>query len=164
MTLTSLRNHDILSIMEEGEYKKVSTATDWVLKGIIKADVVLHVIVALSLIASCVAIVYFSMENLLHLSRDSVLHVINDMLLVLIILELLWTVIRFLKKQKFILGPFLSIGIIASLRRILLIEAQTSMMEHVPVEKLYEIALSAGVVLVLMIAYYIEYKTRIDQD
>ncbi|MFC1769445.1 phosphate-starvation-inducible PsiE family protein [Nitrospirota bacterium] len=82
------------------------------------------------------------------------------MLLILIILELLWTVIRFLKKKKFILGPFFSIGIIAALRRILLIEAQTSTSAHVDIAKLYEIGLSAGVVLVLMIAYWIESKSQ----
>ena len=63
-----------------------------------------------------------------------------------------------LKKKKFVLGPFFSIGIIAALRRILLIEAQSSTVEHVDIEKLYEIGLSAGVVLVLIIGYYIAYK------
>ena len=82
------------------------------------------------------------------------------MLHVLIILELLWTVVRFLKKKKFVLGPFFSIGIIAALRRILLIEAQTSAATHVEVEKLYEIGLSAGVVLVLIIGYYIAFKAQ----
>jgi uncharacterized membrane protein (DUF373 family) len=81
-------------------------------------------------------------------------------LLALIILELLWTVIRFLKKQKFVLAPFLAIGIIAAVRRILLIEAQTSAMEHVPTEKLYELGLSAFVVITLMIAYYLSVKTQ----
>jgi hypothetical protein len=33
-------------------------------------------------------------------------------------------------------------------------------MEHVPAEKLYEIGLSAAVVLVLMIAYYISVKAQ----
>ena len=83
---------------------------------------------------------------------------VNDVLLSLIILELLWTVIRFLKKQKFILAPFLAIGIIAAVRRILLIEAQTSAMAHTPVEKLYEIGLSAVVIIILMAAYYLSVK------
>jgi uncharacterized membrane protein (DUF373 family) len=85
---------------------------------------------------------------------------VNDVLLALIILELLWTVIRFLKKQKFSLGPFLSIGIIAAIRRILLIEAQTSLMKHTPVEKLYEIGLGAFVIIILMIAYYLSVKAQ----
>jgi uncharacterized membrane protein (DUF373 family) len=133
---------------------------DMAVKWIIKADMFLHMIVALVLIASCFVIAWFAFEDIFPLSRISVIHVINDMLLILIILELLWTVIRFLKKKKFVLGPFFSIGIIAALRRILLIEAQTSTLEHVEMEKLYEIALSAGVVLILIIGYYIAYRAE----
>jgi uncharacterized membrane protein (DUF373 family) len=81
-------------------------------------------------------------------------------LLALIILELLWTVVRFLKKQKFLLGPFLAIGIIAGVRRILLIEAQTSLMEQTPIERLYEIGLITIVILILIIAYYISIKAQ----
>ena len=139
---------------------KKATPLDTGIKWVLKADMFLHMIVALVLLCSCFVIVFFAFKDALPLSRESVIHVINDMLLVLIILELLWTVVRFLKKKKFVLGPFFSIGIIAALRRILLIEAQTSTAAHVEVEKLYEIGLSAGVVLVLIIGYYIAYKAQ----
>lgn len=129
-------------------------------KAILKLDVIFHVIAAMLLIIACAFILYFAALNILHPSRGSIIHLINDTLLALIILELLWTVIRFLKKQKFSLGPFLAIGVIAGVRRILLIEAQTSFMEHVEVEKLYEIGLSAVVVIILMIAYYISIKAQ----
>jgi len=33
-------------------------------------------------------------------------------------------------------------------------------MEHTPVETLYEIGLVAGVILLLMVAYYLEAKTQ----
>lgn len=140
--------------------RKSSTPTEFTVKWIIKADMLLHIMVAIVLIASCFVIAWFAFEDLFPLSRASVFQIINDMLLILIILELLWTVIRFLKKKKFVLGPFFSIGIIAALRRILLIEAQTSTLKHVEPEKLYEIALSAGVVLVLIIGYYIAFKAQ----
>ncbi len=145
--------------MDEHDRKSPSSPPKMMVKWIIKLDTFLHMVVAAVLILSCFAITWFAFKSLLPLSRESVIQVINDMLLVLIILELLWTVIRFLKKKRFILGPYISIGIIAAVRRILLIEAQTSSMKHVPVEKLYEIGLSALVVLVLIIAYYISYKT-----
>jgi uncharacterized membrane protein (DUF373 family) len=145
--------------MDERDAKKAVSITDRAVKWVIMADMLLHMLVAVVLILSCLVIAWFAFESLLPLSRKSVIQVINDMLLILIILELLWTVVRFLKKKKFVLGPFFSIGIIASVRRILMIEAQTSTMAHVEVEKLYEIGLSAMVVLVLIIAYYISYKT-----
>lgn len=127
---------------------------------IIKVDLFFHLIAAVFLLAACTIVFYFAALNFRHPSLESVIHLVNDVLLALIILELLWTVIRFLKKQKFSLNPFFAIGIIAALRRILLIEVQTSTLEHVPAEKLYELGLSAMVILVLMIAYYIAVKAQ----
>ena len=129
-------------------------------RGIITVNLVFHVVAALMLLVACGFILYYGILNVLHPSRESIIHLINDVLLALIVLELLWTVNRFLKKQRFLLGPFLAIGVIAGVRRILLIEAQTSLMEHVEIEKLYEIGLSAAVVLILMLAYYISVKAE----
>lgn len=121
---------------------------------------VFHVVAALLLLAACGLILYFAFLNILEPSRSSIIALVNDVLLALIILELLWTVIRFLKKQQFSLGPFLAIGIIAGVRRILLIEAQTSLVEHTPIEKLYEIGLITVVILFLIIAYYLSVKAQ----
>jgi uncharacterized membrane protein (DUF373 family) len=129
-------------------------------KILVKADIIFHILAAILLLGACGFIFFYAVLNLATPTRDSIIHLVNDVLLALIILELLWTVIRFLKKQKFILAPFLAIGIIAAVRRILLIEAQTSFMEHVPTEKLYEIGLSAFVVITLMIAYYLSVKAN----
>jgi uncharacterized membrane protein (DUF373 family) len=129
-------------------------------KYLIKIDMVLHVVAALLLLIACALILYFAFLNILNPTRSSIIALVNDVLLALIILELLWTVVRFLKKQKFLLGPFLAIGIIAGVRRILLIEAQTSLMEHTPIERLYEIGLITIVILILIVAYYIAIKAQ----
>jgi len=129
-------------------------------KYLIKIDMVLHVVAALLLLVACALILYFAFVNILVPTRSSIIALVNDVLLALIILELLWTVVRFLKKQKFLLGPFLAIGIIAGVRRILLIEAQTSLMDHTPIERLYEIGLITIVILILIIAYYISIKAQ----
>ncbi len=129
-------------------------------KVLLEIDIVFHVAAAVLLLTACGFILYRASLNLLEPSRISMIALVNDVLLALIILELLWTVIRFLKKQKFSLGPFLAIGVIAAIRRILLIEAQTSLMEHTPVDKLYEIGVSTGVIIVLMIAYYLSVKAQ----
>lgn len=129
-------------------------------KLLIQVDIVFHILAALLLLIACGFILFYALLNVLEPSRSSMIAMINDVLLALIILELLWTVIRFLKKQKFSLGPFLAIGIIAAVRRILLIEAQTSLMKHIPAEKLYEIGLSAIVIIVLMVAYYLSVKAQ----
>jgi len=137
-----------------------TTLTDIFRKYLIKIDMALHVIAALLLLMACGLILYFAFINILDPSRSSIIALVNDVLLALIILELLWTVVRFLKKQKFLLGPFLAIGIIAGVRRILLIEAQTSLMEQTPIERLYEIGLITIVILILIIAYYISIKAQ----
>lgn len=136
--------------------KTIERFRDW----LIGIDMVFHVLAAILLLIGCAIIFYYAILNLFELSRNAVFSLINDVLLALIILELLWTVIRFLKKQKFIIGPFLAIGIIAAVRRILLIEAQTSFMDHVPLEKLYELALCTFIIITLMVAYYISVKAQ----
>ncbi|MEK6527906.1 MAG: phosphate-starvation-inducible PsiE family protein [Nitrospirota bacterium] len=127
---------------------------------LVMVDIVFHIIAALLLLIACAFVLYYASLNILKPEQGSIIALVNDVLLALIILELLWTVIRFLKKQKFLLGPFLAIGIIAAVRRILLIEAQTSLMQNTPVEKLYEIGLSAMVVIILMVAYYLSVKAQ----
>jgi uncharacterized membrane protein (DUF373 family) len=127
---------------------------------LIAIDMAFHVLAAVLLLIGCSLIFYFAVLNLLAPDRTAVFNLINDVLLALIILELLWTVIRFLKKQKFVIGPFLAIGMIAAVRRILLIEAQTSFMDHVPHDKLYELGLSAVIILILMVAYYLSVKAQ----
>ena len=129
-------------------------------KSLIHIDMVFHAFAALLLLAACGLVLYFAFLNILEPSRSSIIALVNDVLLALIILELLWTVIRFLKKQQFSLNPFLAIGIIAGVRRILLIEAQTSLVEHTPIEKLYEIGLITVVILFLIVAYYISVKAQ----
>jgi len=129
-------------------------------KWIVKFDVAFHVIAAILLLIASGYILFHAALNILNPSRASIVQLINDVLLALIVLEILWTVNRFLQKKKFLLGPFLAIGVIAGVRRILLIEAQTSLAEHVDTTKLYEIGVSAIVVLVMMIAYYISLKAQ----
>lgn len=139
---------------------KTDVTTEIFRKGLIKIDVAFHILAAVLLLIAGGFIFYYALDSVFHPSRSSMIHLVNDVLLVLIILELLWTVIRFLKRQKFTLAPFLAIGVIAVVRRILLIEAQTSTMEHVPVEKLYEMGLSAVVIIILMLAYYLSVKAQ----
>ena len=127
---------------------------------IVKFDVAFHVIAAILLLIASGYILFHAALNVLNPSKASIVQLINDVLLALIVLEILWTVNRFLQKKKFLLGPFLAIGVIAGVRRILLIEAQTSLAEHVDTTKLYEIGVSAIVVLVMMIAYYISLKAQ----
>lgn len=93
---------------------------------LIAADDIIHFAVALTLMISAALIVIKTLPNFLHPQTASILHVINDLLLALIVMELMWPIVRFLKRKPFSLNPFLYIGIISSTRRILMIEAEHS--------------------------------------
>lgn len=87
------------------------------------------------------------------------LTLVNDLLLVIILLELFRTIIRFLQTDVITLEPFLNIGIIASIRRILTAGAELAHLTEVTAELfdryLMDIALNVAVVLVLIISVYL---------
>ncbi len=124
-------------------------------KILIYADDAVHVFVALALLLSAVFMLIFTATDFAAVNVSSILLIINDILFVLIIMELFWTVIRYLKRQEFSLKPFLGIGIISSLRRILMLEAQMSMNGHSDYYSLEELGVSAAIVLVLVFSYYL---------
>ena len=91
---------------------------------------------------------------------------INDLLLVVILLELFRTVLGFLQSDRIRLEPFLHVGIIASVRRILTAGAELSHITDISEETfrhyLMDIGLHVVVVLVLIIAVYLIRKNEPD--
>lgn len=89
---------------------------------------------------------------------------INDLLLVIILLELFRTVLGFLQSDRIRLEPFLHVGIIASVRRILTAGAEMSHLHDIPPETfrnyMMDLGLHVIVILVLMIALYLIRKTE----
>lgn len=89
---------------------------------------------------------------------------INDLLLVIILLELFRTVLGFLQSDRIRLEPFLHVGIIASVRRILTAGAELSHLHDIPAETfrhyLMDMGLHVVVILVLIAALYIIRKTE----
>ncbi len=87
------------------------------------------------------------------------LRLVNDLLLVIILLELFRTIIRFLQTDVITLEPFLNIGIIASIRRILTSGAElahfTEVSDAMFDRYLVDIGLNVGVVIVLTGAAYL---------
>lgn len=128
---------------------------------LIIADDIMHFLVAAVLIICAAVVLVLTLPNLFHPGIGSILHVLNDVLLVLIIMELLWPIVRFLQRKPFILNPFLYIGIISSIRRILLIEAEHSMLTRASSETsqwnllwpvLAELGVNVLIILILAIA------------
>ncbi len=123
---------------------------------LIFADDIIHILVAVALLLSAFIMIAITASNFSGVGVSNILLVINDVLFVLIIMELLWTVLRYLRRQEFSLNPFIAIGVISSLRRILMLEAQMAMTEHT--ESYYllsELGVNTGIVFVLVVAYYL---------
>ncbi len=126
---------------------------------LIAADDLVHFAVALVMLVCAGVVLVQAVAQLAHPGLAAVLHALNDVLLVLIIMELLWPVVRFLKREPFSLNPFLYVGIISSTRRILLLEAEHSLASKVHEGQwqalwppLVEIGANVVVILVLAVA------------
>jgi uncharacterized membrane protein (DUF373 family) len=98
---------------------------------LIVADDIMHFVVALVLVVCAAIIMINTLPNFFHPGITGILHILNDVLLALIVMELLWPIVRFLQRKSFSLNPFLYIGIISCTRRILMIEAEHSVMSQV---------------------------------
>jgi len=82
----------------------------------------------------------------------AIIQLVSDLLLVLIIMEVLGTVIHYLKAHATSLRPFLFIGIVSATRGILSIGARLSVGEVKPAEfsnAMIELGVSAAVILAL---------------
>lgn len=86
------------------------------------------------------------------------LKLLNDLLLVIILLELFRTVVRFLQTEVLTLEPYLAVGIIACTRRILTASAELS---HLPqltethfFQYLMDVGLNVTVIMVLIVAVF----------
>lgn len=89
----------------------------------------------------------------------AILNLINDLMLVLIILEILRTIINYLKSQDILLEPFLYIGIIAATRKMLTAGAEISIMELTD-EKIFnryltDVGVNALVVVALAVGLFL---------
>lgn len=149
--------------METRNQKRpVNPAVDRTRKLLILADDIVHVVVAVFLVAAALLMLGYAAKNFVDISIVSILHVVNDVLFVLIIAEVLWTIIRYLRREEFSLAPFLFIGIISSVRRILFIDAEMSMgtSERAFNENIIELGIHVAIVFILVVAYYLVRRAR----
>lgn len=119
---------------------------------------IIHAVVAIFLLLSAILMIGYSAYSFKEISSASILFLINDILFVIIIMELLWTMLSYLRRKKFPIVSFLFIGIISSIRRMLMIEAQIAIASEGVrdiVREVMELGLYAGIVFVLVVSYYI---------
>ncbi|MBA2252069.1 MAG: phosphate-starvation-inducible PsiE family protein [Nitrospirales bacterium] len=90
------------------------------------------------------------------------LKLLNDLLLVIILLELFRTVVRFLQTEILALEPYLAVGIIACTRRVLTASAELSHLPEVTNDQFYrylmDVGVNVGVIMVLILAVFLVRK------
>ena len=80
------------------------------------------------------------------------LKLLNDLLLVIILLELFRTVVRFLQTEVLTLEPYLAVGIIACTRRVLTASAELSHLPAITDTQFYQYLMDVGMnVTVIMV-------------
>jgi uncharacterized membrane protein (DUF373 family) len=114
------------------------------------------------LVLGMVVFIYGWLEFVLKMTEGparATLVLMNDLLLVVILLELFRTVINFLKSRTISLEPFLHVGIIAAVRRLLTIGAEMTLRGDISETRfnqyLQDALVSIGIILALVIALYI---------
>ncbi|MEW6683288.1 MAG: phosphate-starvation-inducible PsiE family protein [Nitrospirota bacterium] len=92
----------------------------------------------------------------------AILVLLNDLLLVVILLELFRTIVNFLKTGEISLEPFLHVGIIAAVRKILTVGAEMVLAETIDeirfTQYLFDVGVHGAVVLALVAGLYF-YRT-----
>ena len=139
----------------------------WIVRVLTYFDNAILVIVSLGIIivAGIVLIegasdilVYFSGKSAIDYKHTPT-HILSDFLFVLIVLELMRQVIRQLQQKPFSLNPFLFIGVIASVRGILIVMMGLALNEIEWVSGTIRLGVYALVILILVVCYSITTKT-----
>ncbi len=137
------------------------------LKFIEHADDWVNATVAITLLGLAVAIILNMFYKVLTGTTGDVFKstgfILDRLLLVLIVLEILWTTINYLESHKVPLEPFLYVGIITSIRKLLIIGAEAEIADlH---DTLKYIAMDMGinvtVIIVLVIGLYLIRKSHV---
>ncbi len=90
--------------------------------------------------------------------RDQAIDILNSTLLVMMIMEIVYTVTLSIESHKLVAEPFLIVGAIAAIRRMLVITAQSTSIEtNIPAfqNTLLELALLAVTIILIAWAIYI---------
>ncbi|HMN48664.1 MAG TPA: phosphate-starvation-inducible PsiE family protein [Ignavibacteriaceae bacterium] len=118
---------------------------------------VIYVIVALLLTASAILLIYnefisfpefFKAEN----QVQTIIEIISKTLLLVMVLEILYTVRITIKEHVLCSEPFLIVGLIAAIRRILIISVETAYFQEKISMYMLEIGVLSGMILVFVVS------------
>ena len=134
----------------------------------------LGLLLALTALVALIDASALTWEALRHLGgADQILEVVDRLLFLLMLIEILHTVRVSMRSGKLTCEPFLIVGLIASIRRVLVITLQSSEVMHGPLtperEALFrasmiELGVLAGLILVMVLSIFLLHRARDDQQ
>jgi len=127
------------------------------------AVLILFVVVGALLLAVAVAALVYALatvpKNLGHGVPEAISALLSELLLVLIIVEVLRTILTYIGTHTTSIRPFLTVAVISSVRRILSIGAELSLVEDMPEEEfrraMIELGAEGFIILAVAIALYL---------
>lgn len=120
-----------------------------------------NILVAVLLLLSGVGVLYLTLIDISHgISSHLVMNLIHNALLVLIVKEVLWTVIKFLGRKEFSIISFFHIGLISAVRHLLFVEANMGHSSEDKVMLLAEFLITALVIFLVSIGYFVVKKSE----
>ncbi|MFT3696150.1 MAG: phosphate-starvation-inducible PsiE family protein [Kofleriaceae bacterium] len=128
-----------------------------------QAESLVLILIGLVLVFLAVLLLYTSAESMIEAVRENkiahqAIEILNSVLLVMMTMEIVYTVAISLKSHTLVAEPFLIIGTIAAIRRMLVITATSTENEHDPEifhNTLIELGLLAATTIALAVAIWI---------
>lgn len=127
------------------------------------ATLVLYAVVGVLLFLVAVAALGYTLwsipQNLGHGVPRALATVLSELLLVLILVEIIRTIVTFITTRTSSVRPFLTVAMISSVRRILSIGAELSLVEDLPREEfnraMIELAAEGGLIVIVALALFL---------
>ncbi|HKZ46284.1 MAG TPA: phosphate-starvation-inducible PsiE family protein [Thermodesulfobacteriota bacterium] len=145
---------------QQPEQNKKNSIIGHISRWLIYIDDIILLIVAVGIISVAVLLLIETTPHFIYFTQYSFSHIIGDLMFVLIIMELFRQVLRQLTHQVFSLSPFFFIGIIASIRGILLVQMKLAMGETEWWGGVIQLGVDAIIVLILIVSYYFYSKVE----
>jgi uncharacterized membrane protein (DUF373 family) len=129
-------------------------------------EYLIYVTIALIMTAAATLLIYDVITTLLHFPNDQhlftkwIVEVLDKTLLILMIIEILYTVRVSYKEHTLSAEPFLTVGLIAAIRRILVISVETAYYEEKFEHFMIEISIIGVLILIFVVSHRILTKNK----
>ena len=127
---------------------------------------IIYLVIVILLFASSILLIYDEVRTFLHLTEHEfgikmIIEIIAKTLLLLMIIEILSTVRISVREHTLVAQPFLIVGLIASIRRILIISVETAYVPEHFFHFMIEIGVLTGLVFIFIVSIVLLKKHNI---